>query len=68
MSKSVINYNIVNCVLLVIILIIIIICCMKKEHYTSDFDYSQDRKENPVKGNFGPAYYSANNGDKPLPE
>ena len=31
--KSVINYNIVNCVLLVIILIIVIVCCMKKEHY-----------------------------------
>jgi len=33
MAKSVINFDIVNCVLLVVILIIVIICCMKKENY-----------------------------------
>jgi len=33
MAKSVINFEIVNCVLLVVILIIVIVCCMKKEHY-----------------------------------
>ena len=33
MAKSVINLDIVNCVLLVVILIIVIVCCMKKEHF-----------------------------------
>jgi hypothetical protein len=33
MAKSVINFDIINCVLLIVILIIVIVCCMKKEHY-----------------------------------